>query len=181
VKKSVRRAEILLGTAYIVRSAETAGENMNEWKLPWNGACRCGQVRFTISAAPLLTMACHCRGCQKMSASAYSLSVAIPTAGFAVAQGAPVLGGLHGATRHYFCPHCKTWMFTRPEGMDDFVNVRPTLLDDASWVVPFIETYTKARLPGVATAAKHSYEEVPPLEAFGQLMEEFAKEGARPR
>jgi hypothetical protein len=154
---------------------------MNEWKLPWTGACRCGQVRFTISAAPLLTAACHCRGCQKMSASAYSLSAAIPTAGFAVAQGAPVIGGLHGATRHYFCPHCKTWMFTRPEGMDDFVNVRPTLLEDASWVVPFIETYTKTRLPGVVTAAKHSYEEFPPFADFGKLIEEFAKEGARPR
>lgn len=60
------------------------------------GQCRCGQVRFTVSQAPLLTMACHCRGCQRMSASAFSLSAAIPLEGFAVTQGEPVIGGLHG-------------------------------------------------------------------------------------
>ena len=53
-----------------------------------------------------------------MSASAYSLSAAIPAEGFEVVQGEPVVGGLRGATRHYFCPHCMSWMFTRPEGVD---------------------------------------------------------------
>ncbi|HEY0682459.1 MAG TPA: GFA family protein [Steroidobacter sp.] len=154
---------------------------MTDWKLPWDGACRCGQVRIRISAPPLLTMACHCKGCQRMSASAYSLSAAIPTPGFAVTQGEPVIGGQHGATRHYFCAHCKSWMFTRPEGMDQFVNVRPTMLDDASWVVPFIETYAQARLPSVVTGAKHSYDTFPPVEDYGRLIEEYAKEGARPR
>src|SRR5690242_20124365 len=91
---------------------------MSQWNLPWDGGCRCGQVRFRVSVAPLLTMACHCRGCQRMSASAYSLSAAIPTQGFTVIQGEPVIGGLHGPTRHFFCPHCKSWMFTKPEGLD---------------------------------------------------------------
>lgn len=115
-----------------------------------------------------------------MSASAYSLSIAIPTPGFAVTQGEPVIGGLQGPTRHYFCGHCKSWMFTRPEGMDQFVNVRPTMLEDASWVTPFIETYTQVRLPLVATGAKHSYDAFPPVEDYGKLIEEYAKTGARP-
>ena len=87
---------------------------MNEWKLPWQGGCRCNQVRFEISLPPLLTMACHCTGCQRMSASAFSLSVAVPTAGFAVKTGEPVIGGLHGNPRHFFCPHCLSWMFSAP-------------------------------------------------------------------
>jgi hypothetical protein len=49
---------------------------MNEWKLPWQGGCRCNQVRFDISRPPLLTMACHCTGCQRMSASAYRVLIA---------------------------------------------------------------------------------------------------------
>lgn len=154
---------------------------MNAWKLPWDGACRCGQVRIRVSVPPLLTMACHCRGCQRMSASAYSLSAAIPSQGFEVTQGEPVIGGLHGPTRHYFCPHCKSWMFTRPEGFDHFVNVRPTLLDDASWVQPLIETWTQTRLPSVATGARHSYEEFPPVEDYAKLVEEFEKSGAKPK
>jgi len=48
-------------------------------QLPWDGGCRCGQVRMRISALPILTMACHCKGCQRMSASAFSLGAAIPS------------------------------------------------------------------------------------------------------
>ena len=93
---------------------------MRDRNLPREGGCRCGQVRIKVSAPPLVTMACHCTGCQKMSSSAFSLSAAIASEGFAVTKGAPVIGGLHGATRHYFCPHCMSWMFTRPEGLDWF-------------------------------------------------------------
>jgi hypothetical protein len=143
--------------------------------LPMAGSCRCGQVRIEISAPPLFTSACHCRGCQKMSASAYSLSVAIPTSGFRVTEGEPVLGGLQGEPiRHHFCPHCKSWMFTRIEGMDLFVNVRATMLDDTSWYTPFIETWTDERLPWATTPARHSYPGFPPEADFPRLLAEFA-------
>jgi hypothetical protein len=151
---------------------------MSKPNLPLEGGCRCGQVRLRISAPPLLTMACHCTGCQKMSASAYSLSAAIPADGFAVIDGEPVIGGLHGASRHYFCPHCKSWMFTRPEGVDWFVNLRPTMLDDTSWYSPFIETFTREKLPWATTSAVHSYETFPPMEAYEGLLKAFAERAA---
>jgi hypothetical protein len=53
-----------------------------------------------------------------MSASAFSLSIGIPSEGFDVTEGEPVTGGLHGPTRHFFCARCLSWMFTRPEGMN---------------------------------------------------------------
>lgn len=153
---------------------------MNTWNLPWEGGCRCGQVRLRISAPPLLTMACHCTGCQRMTASAFSLSVAIPTEGFLVTKGEPVIGGLHGATRHYFCPYCMSWMFTRPEGLDMFVNVRATMLDDASWFTPFIETWTSEKLPWASTPAVHSYAKLPEFSEYEGLTAEYAKEAAKP-
>ena len=143
-----------------------------------DGGCRCGRVRFRVSGAPLITMACHCTGCQKMSASAYSLSAAIPSEGFEITQGEPVIGGLHGASRHYFCPHCMSWMFTRPEGVDFFVNLRPTMLDDTSWFTPFIETFTSEKLPWAATGAPHSYETFPPYEAFDGLIQDYGAQAA---
>ena len=148
---------------------------MSGWNLPWDGGCRCGQVRLKISAPPLLTMACHCTGCQRMSASAYSLSAAIPSDGFEVTTGEPVIGGLHGASRHYFCGYCMSWMFTRPEGIDWFVNLRPTMLDDASWSTPFMETWTGEGLPWAKTAAVHSYEALPPIDAYEGLIREYAQ------
>lgn len=153
---------------------------MSEWKLPWDGGCRCGQTRMRVSAPPLLSAACHCTGCQRMSASAFSLSLAVPSEGFAVTAGNPVIGGLHGATRHYFCQHCMSWMFTRPEGMDAFVNLRPSMLDDHGWFVPFIEVWTQERLPWASTPAAHSFATQPELEGYARLVEAFARQGARP-
>jgi len=153
---------------------------MSDWNLPWEGACRCGQVRLAISAPPLITMACHCIGCQKMTAGPYSLSIAIPSDGFAVTQGEPVIGGLHGASRHYFCPHCLSWLFTRPEAMDSFVNVRLTMLDKVAWMKPFVETWTREKLPWVTTPAMHSYETVPEFESYAGLLQEFADQAERP-
>ena len=42
------------------------------------GSCRCGQVRITARGAPLMTFACQCTGCQRMTASAFSLSALYP-------------------------------------------------------------------------------------------------------
>ncbi|PST21984.1 GFA family protein [Mesorhizobium plurifarium] len=148
---------------------------MSARELPWHGGCRCGQVRIKVSAPPLVTMACHCTGCQRMTGSAFSLSAAIPSEGFEVTCGEPVIGGLRGATRHYFCPHCMSWMFTRPEGMDWFVNLRATMLDDAGWYRPFIETWTSEKLPWASTSAVHSYAALPPLEDYEQLLADYAR------
>ena len=147
-----------------------------EWKLPWAGGCRCGAVRIEVTKPPLLTGACHCTGCQTMSASAYSLTLTVPADGFSVTQGEPVIGGLHGPVSHHFhCPHCMSWMFTRAEGFDWFVNLRPTMLDDASWSTPFVKTWTSEKLPWATTAAVHSYEALPSMDAYEGLIREYAE------
>jgi hypothetical protein len=91
---------------------------------------------------------------------------------------AAVIGGLHGANRHYFCPYCMSWIFTRARGIDQFVNLRPTMLDDASWFEPFIETFTKERLPWASTSAVYSFETFPPVADWAGLMAEYAKQAS---
>lgn len=146
----------------------------NNNNLHKTGACRCGQVQFAVSAEPLITMACHCTGCQRMTSSAFSLSALYPSAAFAVTLGEPVIGGLRGSTRHYFCGHCMSWLFTRPEGLDDFVNVRATLMEDAAEFRPFVETYTVEMLPWATTSARRSFEKFPSQTDFPALLAEFA-------
>jgi len=150
---------------------------MTKWTLPMEGGCRCNKVRLRIDAAPLLSLACHCTGCQRMSASAFSLSLAVPAEGFQVTAGEPVLGGLK-RDQHYFCPHCLSWMFTRPIGFDWFVNVRAPVLDDHGWYAPFVETWTSEKLPWARTGAQHSYERLPEMSDFEMLMRAFAGHGS---
>jgi hypothetical protein len=133
-----------------------------------------------VTEPPIVTMACHCAGCQRMSASAFSLSVLVPSHGFEVTQGESAIGGLHGATQHFHCPHCKTWAFTRPDGMEGFVNLRATMLDDHSWFVPFVETCRDEGFPWAATGAAHSFPGLPPSEVFGPIVADFQHRGARP-
>jgi len=145
---------------------------------PIEGGCRCGQVRLRITVSPLLTMACHCTGCQRMTASAFSLSAAIPSGGFEVIRGEPVIGGLHGAeAHHYFCPHCLSWIFTRAEGLDAFVNLRPTMLDQPRWTTPFIETYTSEKLAWATTPAVHSFPQFPGFEDYAALVAAYQERG----
>lgn len=143
--------------------------------LPIEGGCRCGQVRFRIDAQPMMTMACHCHGCQQMSGSAFSLNVAVPSTTLTITQGDTVIGGLRGEQiRHHHCDHCKSWLFTRIEPDPGFANVRVGALDDPAPFVPFIETWTDEALPWATTPARHRYPQFPPPEAFGPLLAEFA-------
>lgn len=113
-----------------------------------------------------------------MTASAFSLSALHPSSEFKVTSGEPAIGGLHGATRHYFCAHCMSWLFTRPAGMDEFVNIRATMMDNAQSYSPFIETYTDEKLPWATTPAVHSFSKFPAPEQFPALLSEFANRSA---
>jgi hypothetical protein len=144
-----------------------------------DGTCRCGQVQFRVKGEPIVTMACHCTGCQRMTASAFSLSALYASDNFEVVQGEPVIGGLHGATRHFFCPHCMSWLFTRPEGMDAFVNVRTAMLEDPARFTPYVETWTSEKLPWATTPAVHSFATLPPMEKYPELVAAFAEQSGR--
>ena len=148
-------------------------------KLPVDGACMCGHVRMRISAPPMITMACHCAGCQKLSASAFSLSVMIPGAGFEVSEGEPVVGALHGKNPYMYCPHCLNWLFTRIGGMDEFVNVRPTMFNVPEWSTPFIESKVRDKLTWATTSAKHSFDDFPTPDQYGPLMAEYTAQASK--
>lgn len=143
-------------------------------ELPQDGACRCGRVRFRITAPPLLTMACHCRGCQRMTASAFSLSVAVPTDGFVV-MGQTEPGGMHADGQdHRHCGWCKSWLFTRLPPAFGFVNVRAAMLDDPSWYAPFVDTYTSEAFAWATTGAPHSYARFPTADDYPTLIAAYA-------
>lgn len=118
-----------------------------------------------------MTLACHCRGCQKMTSSAFSLTTLAPAAGFAVTRGEPVIGGLHGQDRQYFCPNCKSWLFT--QGDDALVGVRTSMLDDQSGLEPFIEFVTADKMPWARTPAQFSFESVPQPSEWRALMQRY--------
>tara|TARA_R110000751_G_scaffold36104_1_gene88402 strand:- start:996 stop:1580 length:585 start_codon:yes stop_codon:yes gene_type:complete len=185
-------------------SARPASESAG-WSLPWEGGCRCGALRLQVTAAPILSAVCHCRGCQRMTGSAFSLTLMLPAEGVAITRGETRRGGLGAALEsgcagpagiaeaeasgaglppsaidHRLCPVCGSWVFTRIEALGGMVNLRAPMLDEAAWVVPFVETVRAEALPWVVTPAPHRFAGFPGPEDFPALAAAFAAEGARP-
>ncbi|MRT03441.1 GFA family protein [Ewingella americana] len=147
---------------------------MSEQKSSHKGHCRCGKVELTITRSPIMTAACHCTGCQRMTSSAFSMGALVPADAFAVTRGEPEIGGLHGDSNHYHCGHCKSWLFSRPTGFESIVIVKTVMFDDLRDLPPFMETWTSEKLPWASTPAAHSYAQFPPPADLPKLIQQFA-------
>lgn len=148
---------------------------MTQPRLPLEGGCRCGRVRFRLTAAPMLTMACHCKGCQRMTGSAFSLSALVASAAFEVTAGEPVLGGMKASPKHHHCPDCMSWLFTRPDDAPHLVNVRATLFDETDWFSPYVETCAAEKLAFVDLPVTRSFEVFPGMEDYPGLLQGYAE------
>lgn len=149
---------------------------MTQPNLPLTGACLCGAVQLHVTAFPLLTLACHCRDCQKLAASAYSLTVMFP-AEAVTATGELVLGGKHSeARKHYYCPTCLSFVLSRLKAAPERVNLRASLLDDLTWFTPFVEIMTEDKQPWAQVPVSHSYARFPTTaEELADLMDDYAQ------
>ncbi|WP_325948337.1 GFA family protein [Pseudomonas putida] len=107
----------------------------------------------------------------------FSGTALFPADDFFITRGSPVTGGMHGSTRHYFCPHCLSWLFTRPGESDAFIGVRSSLLDQPQRYAPFMETWVREKLPWASTGARVSYDAFPDPQDYPALMVEFMAAG----
>ena len=143
---------------------------------PFEGSCLCGAVQVRVTAPPLLTMACHCRDCQKLSASAYSLTTMFPASGFSC-TGDLIRGGLgSGGRDHRFCKSCLSFVLTRIAGANHRINLRTSMLDQAALFEPFVELMTDDKLPWVQVPAVHSFPRYPTsADDLQALLDAYAK------
>jgi hypothetical protein len=50
--------------------------------LPQSGGCQCGKIRYEITEAPRLVYTCHCKDCQRLTSSAFSLGLVVAESAF---------------------------------------------------------------------------------------------------
>lgn len=55
-------------------------ERMIAMNLPIEVSCQCGQVSYTLTQAPNMVLACHCKECQKLSTAPLSVTAVVPAA-----------------------------------------------------------------------------------------------------
>ena len=80
-----------------------------------DGGCHCGKITYEAEVDPAKVTICHCTDCQKLTGSAFRVTVPAPKAGFRLLTGEPriYIKTADSGTRraHGFCPDCGTPVF----------------------------------------------------------------------
>jgi hypothetical protein len=119
----------------------------------YTGGCQCGEIRYQIHDRPLTFYICHCRECQKQSASAFGLSLTVPRAAVEIVQGQPktwTRASDSGRTVICsFCPNCGTRLFHDRSYNRETINIKAGTLDDPNWLHPVGNIWTESAQPWV--------------------------------
>ena len=117
------------------------------------GGCLCGQLRYSTDADPIFTGACHCKNCQKLTGSAFSVVVAVPSPSMTVTGETKVFDskGDSGQGTHYtFCPTCGSPVTDTADVMQGVTMIRAGTMDDTSGLQPTMEIFCDSKQPWVS-------------------------------
>jgi hypothetical protein len=109
------------------------------------GGCLCKAVRYTLSAAPIVTRSCWCRVCQYIGAGGATVNAGFPSEALEVRGELRehVMVADSGNHMHRrFCPSCGTHLFTASEERPHLVFVRVGTLDDPEPARPSMTIWT---------------------------------------
>lgn len=112
---------------------------MRDVQYPLEGACQCGGVTYELLAAPMKVMACHCRECQKLSTSPFSVTAVVRREDI-VFHGEMKYwerlsdsGNTNGA---WFCPTCGNRMYHVNPAQPEIIKLKPGTLSDTRMLAP---------------------------------------------
>lgn len=121
-------------------------------KIPFEGGCACGAVRYRVNQAPLTTFKCHCVDCQKASGGPFVAGVLVPIEGLEFTKGKPTyhhtLSTMGNQHIRGFCGTCGSRLTggERDTG-SPFVGVVVSSLDDPGWFKPAMNFFVSQAQP----------------------------------
>ncbi len=106
----------------------------------FKGGCQCGKIRYKVTGKPLTLFTCHCKECQKQSASAFGMALWIQLEKLDMESGTVKTWirqlSKGGEMACDFCPDCGTRVFHRQTDHPEMISIKPGTLDDTSWLQP---------------------------------------------
>jgi len=121
---------------------------VREIQYPINGACQCGKVTYQLLAPPLMIAACHCKQCQKLSTSAFSITAMVNTVDIIFS------GEMHEWSRladngntngAKFCPSCGNRIYHFNPNDTDKIKLKPSTLTDTRVIIPNMHIWTSEK------------------------------------
>ena len=112
---------------------------MNDEIYPIDGSCQCGNITYQLLEPPLLVAACHCKECQKLSTSAFSITAVVKT------EAVKFSGELKqwerladSGNKNYakFCPTCGNRIYHFDPDISETIKLKPANLSDTTILKP---------------------------------------------
>ena len=117
------------------------------------GGCQCGAVRYESGGEIVEVYVCHCMECRAQSASAFGISVIVPSAGFRVTRGTPKFwtrgADSGGKVKCAFCPDCGARLWHDSDPPSETLSIKGGSLDETPDLADAFHIWTARKLPGV--------------------------------
>jgi hypothetical protein len=132
------------------------------------GGCVCEKIRYRLTRSPMITQACHCRDCQRITGSAFAINMWIERQYFETLAGKPKsftrAAGSGKEHQVFFCGTCGTIVWQRYAlAPANLLIVRAGTLDKPGAIRPAIHIFTRSKVPWLilptdALAFKSTYD-----------------------
>lgn len=119
-------------------------------QLQLDGGCACGALRYAVTGKPLSVHACHCTDCQKLSGSAFGLSMVLREADFRLTQGASQTHDFAASRNRMLrhgCGQCGVALWFSSPDYADIIAIKPGTLDDTSSLRPVAHMWVRSAQP----------------------------------
>lgn len=119
-------------------------------KLPLAGGCLCGKVRYEISTAPIRSVLCHCRTCQKSVGAPYLALMFVPATALKITgdyKEYPTIAASGNTVYRGFCPECGSALFGRNSTYTEIRPVTAATLDDPGIFKPQLDMWVADAQP----------------------------------
>ncbi len=118
---------------------------------PIDGSCQCGKVTYRLKEAPKIVLACHCKECQKLSTSPFSVTAIIDSSAI------EFYGELKEWSRSAesgntntakFCPGCgnRIYHFNPEDSSTIKLKLKPTEMENDSIFKPSVHVWVSEKL-----------------------------------
>ena len=141
------------------------------------GGCACGACRFELQGTPMITHACHCTDCRRLTGAPFAVNLWIEADNVVLKSGelrsVMLKGGESGQPCEvWFCDACGTSLWSRYHvAPGNFRWVRGGALDDPSSFAPDVHVWTRSKMPFVTLP-----DDVPVYEQFYELKDVWTVE-----
>jgi hypothetical protein len=134
-----------------------------ELHMQMTGGCLCGSLRYSVSAAPVFQVICHCKMCQKASGGPFVALAFVPPESVAVTKGTTKTIQTSSDSVRHFCADCGSPIFfQRPQVQR--IAVLVGTLDEPFDFKPNFHCYTESTM----TWLKNLDDDTPRFETWSE-------------